>query len=162
MRQLLLQQQQLPQQQKKRPRPLAAAKGQRVRDLSLGDMVDENPWTAVEAGQVLQRMRRFAVQDRHDRIKRQQHASPPDVSCQINEDYVSKVDAVQNNVFDLAQDIVVDLGGEIQRLTQQHNQTVEDMKRQHRELVRQHNETLAYFRHRLDRFEIILNASRVS
>lgn len=126
-------------------------------------------WTVQDAKEFLARMRRLAVEERRHRLRRQQQQQPPqpDGSCQcvVNEEYVSKVDVMQNNVFDLAQDIVVDLGGEMKTMKQRHNKTIEDLKRQHQadmeELTRQHNETLAYFRHRMDRLESIFNASQV-
>lgn len=128
-------------------------------------------WPVQEADRILKRMRRLAVKDRQWRIKRQQQQQqqqPPDVShqCVLNNEYVNKVDVMQNNVFDLAQDIVVDLGGEMIRLKKQHNKTVEMIKQQHleamEELRRQHNESLSYFRLRMDRMETIINASQAS
>lgn len=140
----------------------------------------------LSAEALLQRFRKLATQERRDRLRRQQQLSS-DASgldaCAINQDYVEKSEAIQQNVFNLAQDVIFDTTSEIKKASKQNSKLLADLKeqysrdkeeirlqyeqalteqrRQHAEALaeqkRQHDLTMA----KMDRLEQICNATQV-
>lgn len=149
-------------------------------------VVDPALWSVQDAEALLQHFRKLATQERRDRLRRQQQLSsdaPGPDACAINQDYVEKSEAIQQNVFNLAQDVIFDTTSEIKKASKQNSKLLADLKeqysrdkedirlqyeqalteqrRQHAEALaeqkRQHDLTMA----KMDRLEQICNATQV-